>query len=223
MEKQEIIGSILEIFERFRIPQNLRDHMFRAAAVGELICDNWNGPELDKDAIVAVLLLHDLGNLVKMKFDTPLALKIMGKEAERVEYWKKVKQEVVEKYGKDDHRVTMKMVAELGVSERLVFLLNEKEWLQNSITAASDDFDLKICSYADQRIGPFGILSLRVRFEDVAERYKDMPKHYSQEPSYAKIVAYGLELEKQIFEHCSITLEQVTDDAVQRYIDKYAK
>lgn len=44
-------------------------HMLRVAACSNLIIDNWNGQKLDKEAIIRVCLLHDMGNMVKIPED----------------------------------------------------------------------------------------------------------------------------------------------------------
>ena len=44
-------------------------HMLRVVACSYLIIDNWNGPEIDKEAIIRVCLLHDMGNIVKIPED----------------------------------------------------------------------------------------------------------------------------------------------------------
>lgn len=68
MDGGEIINSISKIYDRFNILPNLRMHMHRTAAVAEIICDNWKGPQINKDTVVAVSLIHDLGNIAKMNF-----------------------------------------------------------------------------------------------------------------------------------------------------------
>lgn len=65
MDSEGVIGSIHGIYERFRIPGNLQMHMFRVAGVGELISNNWKGLDISKEDIVAALLIHDIGNIVK--------------------------------------------------------------------------------------------------------------------------------------------------------------
>ncbi len=219
MENSEIISSIKEIYERFKIPKNLQEHMLRVAASGELICDNWDGVELDKDMIVATLLIHDLGNLMKMDLDSEICLKLMGNEADRINYWKEVKKEIMEKYGKDDHEVTLNMANELAVSERMKFLLINKAFEKNKETFESDDWELKICAYTDQRIGPFGVLSLKKRMDDFRERYKS---RISLEYINSRI-EFGQKIEEQLKEKMSILPEEINDGSIQKYIEKYTK
>ena len=76
MDGKEAISSINEIYKKLRVPLNLQMHMMRAAAAAELICDNWNGPAIKKADVIAALLLHDIGNIVKMNLKTEDGLKM---------------------------------------------------------------------------------------------------------------------------------------------------
>ena len=58
--------NILEIYKKYHLPENLQMHMLRVAACSNLIIDNWKGKEIDKQSIIRVCLLHDMGNMVKI-------------------------------------------------------------------------------------------------------------------------------------------------------------
>ena len=58
--------NILQIYNKYHLPENLQMHMLRVAACSNLIMDNWNGSDIDKQAIIRVCLLHDMGNMVKI-------------------------------------------------------------------------------------------------------------------------------------------------------------
>ena len=61
--------NIIDIYNKYHLPKNLQMHMLRVAACSNLIIDNWKGIEIDKDAIIRVCLLHDMGNMVKIPED----------------------------------------------------------------------------------------------------------------------------------------------------------
>lgn len=81
-------------------------HMLRVVACSYLIIDNWNGPEIDKEAIIRVCLLHDMGNIVKIPED-------FSKD----ENFIKTRRKYFEKYGKNDYEINL----EIGKSEGLYF------------------------------------------------------------------------------------------------------
>ncbi len=61
--------NIIEIYNKYYLPENLQMHMLRVAACSNLIIDNWNGSKIDKESIIRVCLLHDMGNMVKIPED----------------------------------------------------------------------------------------------------------------------------------------------------------
>ena len=190
----------------------------RTAAMGELICNNWQGPKINKDNVVAALLIHDLGNIVKIDFETETTLKIIGEERERLDYWKKVKEEVIAKYGNDDSQVTLKMADELSVNARLRFLLEKNNFIKNDFISECDDWELKICNYADQRTGPFGILSLKERLSEGMKRYEERKANVNH-PKAKLFYECAFETEKQILENNSLSAEDINDESIKPFQD----
>ena len=221
MDNKEIISSIHQIFERFRIVKNLQEHMLRAAAVGSLVCENWVAPKINKEDIIAVLLIHDLGNIVKMDFESEAGLKLIGDERKRIDYWKQVKREVIEKYGSDDHIVSEKMVDELGISERLKFILKNHVFNNNEATVKSNDWETKITAYVDQRVGPFGVLSLKQRFRDLKERYSQKENENVNNPKIDIFIDCAFELEKQVLDNTTIGPKSINDKSVEKYLNNF--
>tara|TARA_Y100000310_G_scaffold290672_1_gene318054 strand:+ start:542 stop:1189 length:648 start_codon:yes stop_codon:yes gene_type:complete len=163
MEAKAIIEQIDAIYERFKVPEYITQHMKRVAAVARMIVEHYQG-ELDGENIIASCLLHDLGNMVKVKFDNPL-LPIDDLEGD-----KKIQQWVKETYGENEHEATKNMVKELGVSERIIFLL-EHSGVQYLDEIKAGDDAAKIFSYADWRVAPTGVTSLRERLAEATKRY----------------------------------------------------
>lgn len=222
MKSREIITSINKIYQEFKIPINLQNHMFRAATIAEMVCDNWQGPEICREDIIATNLIHDLGNIVKMDFKTRAGLKlIVKKDLEKIKYWQRIQQETIKKYGSIDHVVTEKMAVEIGLNKRQEFLLANKEFRKNKFIYESDDFDLKICAYGDQRSGPFGVLTVQQRKNDWQKRYKNREKIKKITGDSNLLFAYTKKIEKQIFKHVSIRPEDINDISIERYLQKY--
>ncbi|MCL5101756.1 MAG: hypothetical protein M1544_00135 [Candidatus Marsarchaeota archaeon] len=190
-----IIKNIGEIYNRYNIMPQLGLHMLRVAAVGSMICDNWMGPEIHKDDIVAVLLIHDLGNIVKFTNLDP--------------YWEGIRKETIDKYGSDDHEATNKIAQEIGVEGRIYRLLEMQGnlWGYRDNVLHSKDYDLKICCYGDSRVAPYGIVSAMERMDNLIERKKGLPV----EKIFVALKDVISELEKQVFSHTSIKPEYITD------------
>ena len=83
----------IEIYKKYHLPENLQMHMLRVAACANLIIDNWIGEKIDKEAIIRVSLLHDMGNMLKIPedFSEDIEFKKIRKEYFDIKYgnWKK--------------------------------------------------------------------------------------------------------------------------------------
>lgn len=100
--------TVREIYNNYKIMPTLRLHQLRVAAVGQIICDSI--PDFkDTKEVVVTCLLHDMGNIIKFDLNYfPEFLKPEG-----LEYWQKVKEEYIQKYGNDEHHATQSIIAEL--------------------------------------------------------------------------------------------------------------
>jgi hypothetical protein len=168
---------------------------------------------------VAALLLHDLGNLIKYDFSAPHLLS--GEDTERLDYWKQKQKEMIEKYGSSETEATMKMAGELGISERLMLLLKGHEgiaeWAKTVLGGV--DWEMKIISYSDCRVSPFGVVSIEERFADLMKRRKGNPL----EEIYRKLVPGVAELEQQVSSKMAISPSQINDKSIEQYMRKYNK
>ena len=219
MDAKAVITNINSIYDRFSVMPNLQEHMFRVAAVGALICENWTGPKINSDTIVSVLLVHDLGNIVKFRLDTPENERMIESFGGEATDWKRVQQETIDKYGANDHAATRNMVIELGVDPRFLQLLDGTAKLYHSVDEVlrTDDLELKLCCYPDERVGPYGIISAKQRLDDLIERYKDNKEKLA---TYSKIAGTVPEFEQQLFRYIRITPEQINEKTVMPYIQK---
>ena len=105
--------NIIEIYNKYHLPENLQMHMLRVAACANLILDNWIGKPIDKKAIIRVSLLHDMGNMVK----------IPGKEIQDKEF-KELRKKYYEKYGTYDHKINLLIGKEEGLSDKELAILD---------------------------------------------------------------------------------------------------
>ncbi len=204
--------TISEIYKDYKIMPNLAEHMLRVAGVAYLICDNFDLP-VKKDEIVSACLLHDMGNIIKFnltKFPEFL-------QPEGLEYWQKVQQEYFEKYGEDEHVATNMIAKEIGVSDKTIELINAIGFFNAGETAKGDDYDKKITAYCDDRVNPFGIVSLEDRLADLRSRYA----HKGGDTPERRAFEAGLRaIEPQVFAKCKIKPEDINDETVAPIISK---
>jgi hypothetical protein len=224
MNSKEIISDICKIYEKYFVPKNLQVHMFRSAAVGEMIADNWIGPKINKDNLVVALLLHDLGNIVKMDVEneTGVSAKLIKEHKDKpLEFWREKKKEMIAKYGETDHEVTDKIVEELDASGEVKFIVTNGTFSNNEHVLESDNWELKIKAVSDQRIGPWGVLSLEERFEEVKKRYLNRQGSSIHHPKAEKWMDCAFKIQDQVFANCKIKPEDINDETIKLYLEKY--
>ncbi len=228
MDAQEVIDSIQSIYDRFEVPQNLRLHMLRAAAVAGIICKNWKGPRINKDEIVAGALIHDLGNIVKFDMETTVGRRLLkGLPKKELARLRKLRARAIRKYGEDDHKATERMAKEAGVNGRIISMVSPHDgsYVDPKVMKARG-WTFKVFAYADYRVSPFGIMSLRGRVAEAKNRVVAKVSGGGKSTLYdhlGSILPVGLLLEEEIFKHTSISPRQINDNTVQPYIDKYQR
>jgi hypothetical protein len=207
-----------QIYEKYRIMPQLAEHQYKVAAVASFILENLTFvpvfSQREKEEVVAACLLHDMGNIIK--FDLNATQSILNKKID-IEYWQKVKQEFVKKYGADEHEASVEISKEIGVSQRVLELVNAIGFLKAIPIAQGNDFGKKICQYGDDRIAPWGVVSLKERFLDLRERYGH---HHSDTMERNDFENSLRTIEKQIFEKCKIKPEDITEEAIKSEIEK---
>lgn len=191
----------------------LQSHMLRVASVASLICDSINIP-VDRESVIATCLLHDMGNIIKSDLNVfPEFLEPQGRE-----YWEKVKSEYIAKYGTHEHEATLKIIKELGVSKKVFDLATGIDFplifkiLNKSIEA-------QICLYADNRVDPLGIVSVKERLTEGRNRYKDRPNRISEE-NWNIAESTFEKLEQYIFSKCKIKPEDINNENAAPVISK---
>lgn len=201
--------NIIEIYRKYHLPENLQMHMLRVAACSNLIIDNWNGKEIDKEAIIRVSLLHDMGNMVKIPED-------FSKDEEFL----KIRKRYFDKYGTNDHEINLEIGKQEGLMEKEIVILDGKRSRKNEETLKSDSYERKICAYCDQRVAPDGVVGIRERLEDAKVRYKDKPLSvWSNEEKANYLIECSLNIEKQIMQYCKLIPEDINDESIEPYIE----
>ena len=110
------------------------------------------------------------------------------------------------------------MLREIGVAERVLFLLSSMLPEKIERVLSTDDLELKLCTYADQKVAPKCIVSVSERFDDLRKRYSHRATH-----------SFGVDrerfvnmLERQLFDSLSISREDIDENAISPYIRSYS-
>ena len=205
--------NIIKIYNKYYLPENLQMHMLRVAACSNLIIDNWNGPKIDKESIIRVCLLHDMGNMVKIP-----------ENFSNDENFIKTRKKYFEKYGTNDHEINLYIGKVEGLTEKEIEILDGKRSRKNEETLKSNSYERKICAYCDQRVAPNGVVGIKERLEDAKVRYKNKPLSvWSNEEKANYLIECSLGIENQIFKYCSVKPEDINDESIEKYIEKLKK
>lgn len=206
--------KITEVYEKYKVMPNLAEHQFRVAAVGKIIADTLTPAfsQREREDVVIACLLHDIGNIIK--FDLSKSKNLLNVDLD-LEYWQRVKDEFIEKYGADEHVASVEIVKELGVSKRVAELVDCVDFYHGPKNAADDDLGKKICAYSDMRVGPNGVVSLEQRFSDLRVRYAHRAREWGGNDPRNAFEDAIIRIEKQIFKNCKILPGDITEEKVQ--------
>ena len=204
--------TITDIYNEYRIPPALQLHQFRVTGVALQIIGSID-VAVDADSIIVACLLHDMGNIIKFNLDYfPEFL-----EPEGLEYWQNVQNEYIEKYGRDEHQATLAIARELGMSEEVVANIDAVGFPNWCIASEHEDWNRKICVYADIRVAPKSVVSLEERLEDGMKRYGG--KYPELETKRFELYDCIRDIESQIFSHMTITPSDITDASIASRIE----
>lgn len=200
--------KITDIYEDYKIMPNLQKHMLRVAAVASVICDNFS-EKIDKDNVVIACLFHDMGNIIKSDLNYfPNFL-----QPEGLEYWQKVKEKYIEKYGSSEHTATETIMKEIGLPERAIFYFKNMGFHNSTKNETEKFLEHKICNYSDMRVGPYGVIPMEERIEEGHKRYLGR-EHSLASDDFEFLVKSLRNIEKQIFAKCKIKPEDVNNESV---------
>lgn len=218
--KGKVSRNILSIYQVYGLPINLQMHMLRVTAVAMWILERWIGDDLNRKEIEETLLLHDIGNLVKVPEEKFESLFPDTYPIESFQYWRNIRESIIKRYGKTDTEATLNIVKEINVSESIIHMIEKKQFVNNKETYLSQDFAIKICAYADQRVSPNGVLSLENRLNEAIIRYRGVENASVNSPNREALIEYAKKIEEQIFKFVHGKPEDITDAAIQNYIEE---
>jgi HD domain-containing protein len=207
--------TIAQIYKKYHITQTLQEHMLSVAAIAAFIADHWTEAPLDRNLLATSLLLHDLGNLVK--FDLKNQAHLLGAEEKNLAKWKKTQKNFIKKYGKDAHKATLKILKKLKINDDRVAKINSLLGPAGIHQVADGhNWHFKIAYYADGRVSPSGLVSLKERFDDLQKRYARRPEW--QPKATQERYRICLEIERKLQAHCKQNLAEIEETDLDPYL-----
>jgi hypothetical protein len=205
----------VDIYTEYKIMKNLQMHQLRVAAVGKLLCDNLAIPIQTEDVVLAGLF-HDMGNIIKFDLERFPEFR----KPEGAEYWQKVKDEFLAKYGTDEHAATHRIATEIGLPERIIEILKSIGFSKLEHIRLRVPYEQKIVQYADMRAAPLGIVSMDERIAEAATRYNYRGESEEAQEHSRLLMNCAHELERQLFSVAAISPEDITDERIAPLIEE---
>ena len=200
----------LNLYKKYKIMPTLQAHMLRVAAVASIICDNLE-ISVNKNNIVTACLLHDMGNIIKFK----LSLFPQFLEPEGLEYWQDVQNEFKQEYGDKEDEATYRIVQEITDNAKVLNLVKSIAFAKAPENYKHNNYEKKICAYADMRVIPTGITNAKDRMEEGRKRY--LANKNLKREDVANFLDYSshiLKIEKQVFSKAKIKPDYITNKNV---------
>lgn len=215
--------SIVQIYQNYQVPPNLQQHMLRVGAVGKLALDHWQGEKIDKQHILDALLVHDMGNLIKFELDKQQSkkmLKTTKKTKASTKNWKKIQQQMIERYGSNADRANELIAQELSLHQRTQKLLMHHSFERLVEIAPENHWEEKLVFWADLRIAPQGLVSAEARIQDLKDRYEHRDERWADSSLYNLWLKTAITIERQLNQRTSINLQEITQQDLEPIVEQ---
>ncbi len=190
--------NFAQAYQHYQIPPNLQLHQLRVAGVGYLVAQHCHF-QVDSVLVARACLVHDMGNI--LKFDlSPNTAQRYG--LTNLDQLRQIQQQFRQKYGSDEVKATFKICQELGLTKELEILKQENQLYEIKTVTLRGSWPVKILLYADMRVSPDGIVSLKSRLTDFLKRYN------LHKPS---LLNEAYQLENLLQQHTSINITAINE------------
>ena len=206
-----------KVYDEYRIMPQLQLHQLRVASVAKLICDSFQR-SIESQEVILACLFHDMGNIIK----SDLGWFVNLIKPEDRPQWEVIKADYIARYGADSHQANVAISEELGLPETVRRLIDGISFSEMERMRDGNSFEQKVCEYADLRVGPYGVLSMTERIEDLHVRYKGKygPETPESLERRGQLEQAAYDIERQIFERSSIRPGDITDASVASLINE---
>ena len=114
----------------------------------------------------------------------------------------------------------MAIARELGLSARIIDIIDAVNFAAAHATFNGHDLGLMIAEYADNRVTPFGVVSLEERLADLEERYGrlyPLPEQIKQRKLFQE---YSRRIEHYLCAKLRLEPNKINNDSVKAVIPK---
>lgn len=192
--------QIRDLYDKYSIMPQLREHQLRVGGIAKLITDEWDDREIARESVLSCLL-HDMGNIVKFHdLSDP--------------QWLEVQKYYQVKYGNDAHDATVGILNDAGLYQYVEYIEEEKKLYEQTPTS-KEVFDTYsrpaiIVLYSDLRVIPTGVASILERTEDLVRRYRNKRTEN----------IYGPPTEEYVQSLTSVNVASISEEDVRPLFDE---
>lgn len=214
--------TVVDIYEAYRIPPWLQLHQLRVAAVGKAVAERIS--RVDTNSVILACLFHDMGNILKFDLSPTAALAGIFPDDQR-EYWVSVKEQYRATYGASEHDATAAIVKEIGLSDEVQAYIRGMGFGKAAAILSGSPVELLIIEYADQRVGPMGVLLLEERLADGNRRYagKYGQENDGERARYQENIAALNSIEEKLMQAAQMRPEDLNDTTLAAAIEELKK
>lgn len=213
--------TVVEIYKKYRIPTIVQKHQLRVAAVGKILADRISDVEASK--VILTGLFHDMGNILKMDL-APNAGLSPFLAPDTLDQLVKIKNSFLNQYGADEHDATMKIGEEIGLTDKILAMIDNMRFSRTAWVLTEAPFEMKIIKYADLRVSPYGIVPMHERLDEARGRYRgkkfDTGDVVSAHKSLKRTEAQCFALEKVVSEKADVDPAVLTEASAAPIIEE---
>ena len=214
------MSTPVEIYEKYKIPPWLQMHQLRVASVGKMLADRIVGT--DVRTVLLTGFFHDMGNILKIDLAPHGNLAMEVSEEER-KHLRDTKEDFRRRYGSDEHEASIEIGKELGLPDIVLSMTDNMRFLRTEWVLNEAPIEMKIAKYADLRVSPFGVVSMRDRFAEANARYRG--KEFDTREPYDAALLQRIDdacvkLERRVCAAAHMTPEEINDASVAPIIEE---
>lgn len=204
---------ITQIYDEYQIMPQLQLHQLRVAAVAKQLA-HATTIDVEGHSIITACLIHDIANIIKFELKRfPEFLEPQG-----LEYWQGVQKAFIDTYGADEHRASLQIAADMKLPQAVVDLVKGIGFSEIPTIVKRGSLEEKICCYADQRVGPFGVITIEERLVEGRARYAHRTDR-KLSVNFDEIAEDLRTLEQQVFDYSKILSTDITNDSIKQDIE----
>ena len=168
--------TLSQIYSVYNVLPSLQEHMLRVGGLVFAILDALDPKhaqifKLQKQDLVQLALLHDIAKIVEIDLEYTKKLFPNKYTNEQIQFYKYVQKKLVKRLGKDHSIASESIIKELGLPTLWGALMRMIKFRYANFAYVYGITDLMLLIYADQRVSPTSVTTLKQRVYEGRKRF----------------------------------------------------